>query len=106
MVGERCDSRLLLSPRWTLATPGAVIAFLGFVLAALVATGPLKIGELAFDVTTLVLACMMVLVEIRRSRSEWRLACMPSSRRWGRRAPNLSRLTNKLAARAQAECFG
>ena len=47
---------LLFSPRWLFFIPGLVLLILGLGLGAAVATGPLKIGGVSFDVDTLV-AC-------------------------------------------------
>ena len=47
---------LLFSPRWLFFIPGLVLLILGLGLGAAVAVGPLKIGDVSFDVDTLV-AC-------------------------------------------------
>lgn len=55
---------LLLSPRWTLAIPGLVLMALGIVLGSIVALskGPVVIGGVGFDVHTLAIAGLMVIV--------------------------------------------
>ncbi len=53
---------LLLSPRWTLALPGALLMLIGLVLSGLVATGPVRVFGLPLDIHTLVLGCLCVLV--------------------------------------------
>lgn len=54
---------LLLSPRWTLIIPGLLLCGLGAIIAALVAFRPFMITErFGFDVHSLVLGCMLVLV--------------------------------------------
>lgn len=87
---------LLLSPRWTLAIPGAVIAIVGLVLAALVATGPIRIAGLAFDVHTLVLACMMVLVGYTATTIGIAARLYALTEEIGPPAPNLAKLTSKF----------
>jgi glycosyltransferase involved in cell wall biosynthesis len=87
---------LLLSPRWTLAIPGAIIALVGFLLAALVATGPFKIAGLAFDIHTLVLACMMVLVGYTATTIAVAARLYALVEEIGPPAPNLSKLTSKF----------
>ena len=47
---------LLFSPRWLFFVPGLVLLLVGLGLGAAVATGPLTIGGVSFDVDTLV-AC-------------------------------------------------
>jgi Glycosyl transferase family 2 len=53
---------LLFSPRWLFFMPGLVIGAAGIVIGALVATGPLTIGSVTFDVDTLVAASAMVVI--------------------------------------------
>lgn len=53
---------LTLSPRWTLFIPGATLCIIGLVLGALVAGGPLTVGNVHLDVHTLVAAAIMVIV--------------------------------------------
>jgi hypothetical protein len=53
---------LLFSPRWLFFLPGLVIGAAGLVIGALVATGPLTIGSVTFDVDTLVAANAMVVI--------------------------------------------
>jgi hypothetical protein len=51
---------LLFSPRWLFFIPGMVLLVLGIGLGAAVATGPLTIGGVSFDVDTLVACGAMV----------------------------------------------
>jgi hypothetical protein len=51
---------LLFSPRWLFFVPGMVLLVLGIGLGAAVATGPLTIGGVSFDVDTLVACGAMV----------------------------------------------
>jgi glycosyltransferase involved in cell wall biosynthesis len=53
---------LCLSPRWTLFIPGAVLAFIGAVLGAMVAIGPVHLGRVQLDLHTLVAAALMLVV--------------------------------------------
>jgi len=53
---------LLFSPRWLFFFPGLVVGIAGLVIGALVATGPLTIGSVTFDVDTLVAASAMVVI--------------------------------------------
>ena len=53
---------LLFSPRWLFFVPGLVVGAAGLVIGALVATGPLTIGSVTFDVDTLVAASAMVVI--------------------------------------------
>lgn len=87
---------LLLSPRWTLAIPGAALAVVGAVLAALVATGPIKVAGLAFDLHTLVLACMMVLVGYTAMTIGVAARLYALTEEIGPPSPNLARLTRRF----------
>jgi hypothetical protein len=51
---------LLFSPRWLFFVPGLVLLVLGLGFGAAVATGPLRIGGVSFDVDTLVACGAMV----------------------------------------------
>ena len=53
---------LLFSPRWLFFLPGLVVGVAGLVIGAVVATGPLTIGGVTFDVDTLVAASAMVVI--------------------------------------------
>jgi hypothetical protein len=53
---------LLFSPRWLFFLPGIVIGAVGLVIGAIVETGPVKIGDVTFDVDTLVAASAMVVI--------------------------------------------
>jgi hypothetical protein len=53
---------LLFSPRWLFFLPGLVLLVAGLVIGAVVAVGPLTIGDVTFDVDTLVAASAMVVI--------------------------------------------
>jgi hypothetical protein len=53
---------LTLSPRWTLAVPGAVLAALGAALMSLVVVGPAHLHAVTLDVHTMIVGSLMVLV--------------------------------------------
>ncbi len=53
---------LLYSPRWLFLYPGLALLALGSVLGALLLRGPLVIGNVVFDVDTLLFAAMAILI--------------------------------------------
>jgi Glycosyl transferase family 2 len=53
---------LLFSPRWLFFLPGLVVGTAGLVIGAVVAAGPVTIGDVTFDVDTLVAASAMVVI--------------------------------------------
>ncbi len=53
---------LLFSPRWLFFLPGAFLFLLGLVAGAVVEAGPVSIGNVTFDVDTLVAASAMVVI--------------------------------------------
>jgi hypothetical protein len=53
---------LLFSPRWLFLIPGIALLALGLLIGAAVVPGPLTIGNVAFDVDTLVGASAMVVI--------------------------------------------
>ena len=53
---------LLFSPRWLFLVPGIVLSAAGIVLAAALSLKDIKIGGVAFDVGTLAVACMTVII--------------------------------------------
>jgi hypothetical protein len=53
---------LLFSPRWLFLLPGAFLFLLGLIAGAAVETGPVTIGNVTFDVDTLVAASAMVVI--------------------------------------------
>jgi glycosyltransferase involved in cell wall biosynthesis len=53
---------LLFSPRWLFFLPGLALLIAGLVIGAIVAPGPVKIGDVTFDVDTLVAASAMVVI--------------------------------------------
>ena len=53
---------LLFSPRWLFLFPGIFLSLLGIIFAARLALGDFQAGAIQFDVGTLVVACMTVIV--------------------------------------------
>jgi len=53
---------LLFSPRWLFLVPGLVLSLLGFVFAARLSLGDFQVGGILFNVGTLIVACMTVIV--------------------------------------------
>src|SRR5471032_2521127 len=53
---------LLFSPRWLFLAPGIFMSAVGILFAALLSLGNITIGGVAFDVGTLVVACMTVII--------------------------------------------
>jgi glycosyltransferase involved in cell wall biosynthesis len=53
---------LLYSPRWLFFAPGMIMIVLGLIIGGATATGPIIIGDLTFDVDTLVAASGMVII--------------------------------------------
>ena len=53
---------LLYSPRWLFLYPGAVLFVVGIVASALLLPGPVVIGNVGFDVHTLLFAAMAILI--------------------------------------------
>jgi glycosyltransferase involved in cell wall biosynthesis len=53
---------LLFSPRWLFLAPGIFMSAVGILFAAALSLGNIKIGGVAFDVGTLVVACMTVII--------------------------------------------
>jgi glycosyltransferase involved in cell wall biosynthesis len=53
---------LLYSPRWLFLYPGMALFVLGTVVSALLIPGPLTIGNVGFDVHTLLFAAMAILI--------------------------------------------
>ena len=53
---------LMFAPRWLFLYPGLVLIALGLVAFAMVLPGPLRVGSVAFDVHTLVIAMAAILV--------------------------------------------
>jgi hypothetical protein len=53
---------LLHSPRWLFLVPGLVLMALGVAATAWLLPGPRRIGEVTFDVQTLLFACMAVVI--------------------------------------------
>ena len=53
---------LLFSPRWLFFAPGIALIALGLIVGAATATGPITIGDVTFDVDTLVAAGGIVII--------------------------------------------
>jgi len=53
---------LLFSPRWLFLVPGLVLSALGMLFAAALAFGNFRLGQVEFNVGTLIVACMTVIV--------------------------------------------
>jgi Glycosyl transferase family 2 len=53
---------LLFSPRWLFLIPGLALLALGLVIGAAVLPAPLTVGGITFDVSTLAVACAMVVI--------------------------------------------
>jgi hypothetical protein len=53
---------LLFSPRWLFLTPGIALLGIGFVIGAAVASAPVAVGGVTFDVSTLAAASAMVVI--------------------------------------------
>jgi hypothetical protein len=56
---------LLFSPRWLFLTPGILLLALGVGISAAVLPAPLHIGHLGFDVNTLIVACLMIVMGVQ-----------------------------------------
>jgi glycosyltransferase involved in cell wall biosynthesis len=53
---------LLYSPRWLFLYPGIALFVLGAVVSALLLPGPIMIGNVAFDVNTMMFAAMAIMI--------------------------------------------
>ena len=53
---------LLYSPRWLFLYPGIALFALGIVVSAALLPGPVRIGNIAFDIHTLLFAAMAILI--------------------------------------------
>jgi glycosyltransferase involved in cell wall biosynthesis len=53
---------LLYSPRWLFLVPGLLLSFLGMVVSIALALGSFRLGTIEFNVGTLAVACMMVII--------------------------------------------
>lgn len=56
---------LVLAPRKTLIMPGSLLGVAGLVATALLATGSRQVGNVVFDVSALVYACLALLVGVQ-----------------------------------------
>jgi len=53
---------LLFSPRWLFLFPGIFLSLLGIVFTARLALGDFRVGQILFNVGTLAVACMVVII--------------------------------------------
>jgi hypothetical protein len=53
---------MLMTPRWLFLVPGVVLFLLGGAAAAALIRGPVYIGRAGFDTSTLLVACMVLLL--------------------------------------------
>ena len=53
---------LIYSPRWLFLIPGTVLAMAGLAVAMLLLLAPMQVDHVAFDVGTLMVACMSIIV--------------------------------------------
>jgi hypothetical protein len=53
---------LLFSPRWLFLVPGIFLSLLGIVFAARLSSGDFQIGRVEFNVGTLAVACMIIII--------------------------------------------
>jgi Glycosyl transferase family 2 len=53
---------LLFSPRWLFLIPGTALLSLGLVIGVAVASGPVMLDGITFDVNTLAVACAMIVI--------------------------------------------
>lgn len=53
---------LLYSPRWLFLYPGLGAVIVGVVLMALLSVGPVRVGKVGFDIHTLLLASLLIMV--------------------------------------------
>ncbi|EEF59572.1 glycosyltransferase family 2 protein [Pedosphaera parvula] len=56
---------LIYSPRWLFLVPGLLLCLTGFILANLTYWVPFKIGSVNFDVGTLMVACMWMIIGVQ-----------------------------------------
>lgn len=56
---------LLFSPRWLFLYPGAILLFAGLVVGALLLRGPLRLGVVTFDIHTLIVAALCVIMGVQ-----------------------------------------
>jgi hypothetical protein len=53
---------LVFAPRQTLIVPGLAMFLAGFVVTAVLVTGPVKVGSVTFDVNSLIYGCLAMIV--------------------------------------------
>ncbi|MBI3503610.1 MAG: glycosyltransferase family 2 protein [Proteobacteria bacterium] len=53
---------LLFSPRWLFLIPGCILFVVGLVVGAVLVAGPIRVGTVVFDVSTLLVCGMAVLI--------------------------------------------
>lgn len=82
---------LLYSPRWLFFYPGVLLVAAGTILSGILFFGPIRIGGIAFDIRTMLVACTCLIVGIQgicfatiaRSFAE-DMNLLPPSERYGR----------------------
>lgn len=103
---------LLFSPRWLFAYPGAALVAVGVAGSAALFSGPLRVGAVALDVHTFVVACLAALAGVqllgfawlgRRFAVRWR---MLPARRGAGEAPPIERLLGGAVLLAAAGLVG
>jgi glycosyltransferase involved in cell wall biosynthesis len=56
---------MLMSPRWLFLVPGIALGLIGFIAAAALLHGPVHIGRAGFDTSTLLVACMVLILGLQ-----------------------------------------
>jgi hypothetical protein len=56
---------LIFSPKWLFLVPGMALSAVGFLVAALISLGAVRIGGVLFDAGTMIMACMCLIVGIQ-----------------------------------------
>jgi glycosyltransferase involved in cell wall biosynthesis len=89
---------LLFSPRWLFLYPGAILLFIGLLIAALLSGGPLHISPtIALDTHTLLVGAMCIIVGLQAisfaligRQFSTRYGFIPASESWGRALDSLT----------------
>jgi hypothetical protein len=88
---------LLFSPRWLFFLPGLAVGVAGLVIGGIVAAGPLTIGDVTFDVDTLVAASAMVVIGFQSVLFWLFTQVYAGSEGFLPEEPNVQRLLGKLS---------
>jgi hypothetical protein len=83
---------LMLSPRWTLLVPGLVLSAVGATLMGVVLVGPLQLGGVTFDVHTMIVGSLLVLVGQSAASTGVAMRIYALVEELGAPAPRLDRL--------------